>query len=135
MEIAKIIRHSEFNKTGHTEYDIAVLKLKNKITFNDKVRPICLPTKRFLDGKICWATGWGHAKPRKIGEQPVGSTTLKQAREKALHAFYKVTRIVDFRKLQPEQANKLFTSLISPILTYASELTRKLDNKASFTYV
>ncbi|XP_020912661.1 transmembrane protease serine 3 [Exaiptasia diaphana] len=80
MEIAKIIRHSEFNKTGHTEYDIAVLKLKNKITFNDKVRPICLPTKRFLDGKICWATGWGHAKPRKIGEQPVGSTTLKQVK-------------------------------------------------------
>jgi len=55
---------------------------------------------------------------------------LTQTREKALHAFYKVTRTVDFKKLKPKQANKLFDSLISPILTYASMSGGFIKNKA-----
>lgn len=78
MEIEKIIRHTEFNKTGYMENDIAVLKLKTNITFNDKVRPICLPTKRFPDGENCYATGWGWINAFKNGDQPVRSPILKQ---------------------------------------------------------
>ena len=47
---------------------------------------------------------------------------LTQTREKAMHAFYKINRTVDFKKLKPKQANKLFNSLISPILTYACDV-------------
>ena len=45
-----------------------------------------------------------------------------QSREKALYAFYNVTRSVDFKKLKPKQANLIFDTLISPILTYGSEV-------------
>mgnify|MGYP001792873606 CR=1 FL=1 len=47
---------------------------------------------------------------------------LTQTREKAMHAFYKINRTVDFKKPKPKQANKLFNSLISPILTYACDV-------------
>ncbi|KXJ23479.1 Coagulation factor XI [Exaiptasia diaphana] len=62
------------------ENDIAVLKLKTNITFNDKVRPICLPTKRFPDGENCYATGWGwiNAFRKDSHDQPVRSPILKQ---------------------------------------------------------
>ena len=50
------------------------------------------------------------------------SAHLKQIREKALHAFFNLSRKIDFKKLKPTQANKLFDSYISPILTYASEI-------------
>jgi len=50
------------------------------------------------------------------------SAHLTQSREKALHAFFKVTRTIDLKKLKPQQANKLFNSLISPILTFGSEV-------------
>ena len=45
-----------------------------------------------------------------------------RSREKALYAFYNVTRSVDFKKLKPKQASMLFDTLISPILTYGSEV-------------
>ena len=45
-----------------------------------------------------------------------------RSREKALYAFYNVTRSVDFKKLKPKQDNMIFDALISPILTYGSEV-------------
>jgi len=45
-----------------------------------------------------------------------------QSRGKALNAFFNINRTVDFIKLKPQQANQLFNSMISPILTYASEV-------------
>ena len=47
---------------------------------------------------------------------------LNQSREKALHAFFKLTQIADFKELKPKQANKLFDSMIAPILTYGCEV-------------
>ena len=39
-----------------------------------------------------------------------------------MNAFYKLSRKIDFRKLKPKFANRLFDSYILPILTYASEI-------------
>ena len=47
---------------------------------------------------------------------------LLQSKEKALHDFFKSNRTVDFVKLKPQQATKLFDSMISPMLNYASEV-------------
>ena len=47
---------------------------------------------------------------------------LDQSKEKALHAFFKLSRTVDFKELKPKPANMLFDSLISPILTYGCEV-------------
>lgn len=47
---------------------------------------------------------------------------LNLSREKSLHALFKLTKSVDFKMLKPFQANKLFDSLIRPILTYGCEV-------------
>lgn len=43
-------------------------------------------------------------------------------KEKALHALFKLTKTVDFKRLKPKQALKLFDTLICPILTYGCEV-------------
>ena len=43
-------------------------------------------------------------------------------KEKAIHALFKVSKTIDFKKLKPKQAEKLFDTLISPIITYGCEV-------------
>ena len=43
-------------------------------------------------------------------------------RQKALNAFFGLRRHTDFNKLKPFLACKIFDSMISPILTYNSEV-------------
>ena len=49
-------------------------------------------------------------------------TKPSPASEKALHAFYNLTRIIDLKRLKPKHANKLFETLIVPILSYGCEV-------------
>ena len=46
----------------------------------------------------------------------------KQLSEKALRALYKIRKQLDFHKLSPKVATKIFDSIISPILLYNSEV-------------
>ena len=46
----------------------------------------------------------------------------QQLSEKALHALYKIKKKLDFHKLTPKLALKIFDSIISPILLYNSEV-------------
>ena len=48
--------------------------------------------------------------------------SLKHLRQKALHALFSLRSHTDFRKLKPSLANKIFDTMISPILTYNSEV-------------
>ncbi|KAF5901255.1 plasma kallikrein isoform X2, partial [Clarias magur] len=61
-ELEIIIVHPNYNKTSG-ENDIALIKLKKPITFNNVVRPVCLTEAvkeaEFLRGKKCTVTGWG----------------------------------------------------------------------------
>ena len=50
------------------------------------------------------------------------TTNQTQSKEKALHAFYNLTRIIDLKRLKPKHANKLFETLIVPILSYECEV-------------
>ena len=43
-------------------------------------------------------------------------------KEKAIHALFKVSKTMDFKRLRPKQAEKLFDTLISAILTYGCEV-------------
>jgi len=54
---------------------------------------------------------------------------LKQIREKALYAFFKISRRIDFRKLKPKHANRLFDSYVLPILTYGSDIWSLYSNQ------
>lgn len=42
--------------------DIALLKLKKPVKFNENVRPACLPFpgEQFEAGTVCTVAGWGH---------------------------------------------------------------------------
>jgi len=63
IPIDQIIIHPKYNPpvTG-PDYDVALIKLKKPITFNNDVRPVCLPTKDFPPGTNCYVTGWGDTR-------------------------------------------------------------------------
>lgn len=39
--------------------DVTLLKLDAPLTFDDYVKPVCLPQQQAPDGKMCIVTGWG----------------------------------------------------------------------------
>ena len=62
IPIEEIIVHPNYNPTvTGFDYDVALIKLKEAITFNINVRPVCLPTMDFPPGTNCYVTGWGAA--------------------------------------------------------------------------
>jgi hypothetical protein len=50
------------------------------------------------------------------------SLAQQQLSEKALHALFKIRKNLDFHKLSPKIATKIFDSIITPILLYNSEI-------------
>ena len=48
--------------------------------------------------------------------------SLEHLREKAVHALFSLRRHIDFSSLKPSLACKSFDTMISPILTYNSEV-------------
>ena len=53
--------HESYNESIPPKYDndIAILKLKTPLIFNDKVQPACLPEASFIPEGIAVASGWG----------------------------------------------------------------------------
>ncbi|XP_028408920.1 transmembrane protease serine 9-like [Dendronephthya gigantea] len=60
MQIDKIITHEQYDSSNY-DYDIALIKLRNPITYTERVKPICLPYSGldFSAGTNCYVTGWG----------------------------------------------------------------------------
>ena len=58
--------------------------------------------------------------------------SLQHLRQKALHAFFGLRRHTDFNKLKPSLACKILDSMISPVLTYNSEVCGAFE-KSDFT--
>jgi secreted trypsin-like serine protease len=70
--------HPEYNNET-LENDVAIIKLKNALTFSDRMSPVCLPSPdshTFLFDKNVVATGWGQTQSGNI------STFLQQAQLK-----------------------------------------------------
>ncbi|KAK3723816.1 hypothetical protein QZH41_019493, partial [Actinostola sp. cb2023] len=55
IAIEKIIKHPFYDAFNHHDYDVALLKLKSNVTYNDRVRPVCLPKDDFAPGTNCFA--------------------------------------------------------------------------------
>lgn len=60
IDAQKVIVHSLYNDNDK-DYDIAMVKLKNPVEFNDFIKPVCLPDveTKFVAGKFCTVTGFG----------------------------------------------------------------------------
>ena len=104
-----------------TKWQMTVNEKKSKVMIFSKKRFKQNPTFTFNRKEIQTVQEFTYLGV-KMSNTGNFSGHLTQTREKAPHAFYKVTRTVDFKKLKPKQANKLFDSLISPILTYACDV-------------
>ncbi|KAM4545908.1 transmembrane protease serine 2 [Odontesthes bonariensis] len=58
--VERIINHEKYDSDG-SDNDIALLKLREPLTFSTRVRPVCLPNAGmpFSAGSQAWITGWG----------------------------------------------------------------------------
>lgn len=65
--VRKAVKHSGYTSSG-VHNDIALLHLGSPITFNDYIRPVCLPTSEsvFSSGTESWVTGWGKTSEEGI---------------------------------------------------------------------
>ena len=61
-EIEKIINHPKYSAHNNHDYDVALIKLKSPISYNSRVRPVCLPKFEFGEGTSCYISGWGHTQ-------------------------------------------------------------------------
>lgn len=61
--VTKLTPHENYNNPRFA-YDIAVIKLQEKIEFNEKVQPIELSKEEVPDGAQVQLTGWGRLSVR-----------------------------------------------------------------------
>jgi len=61
--VESIIVHEDYNPRYY-DNDIAILKLNSSLSFNENVRPACLPSKNILlnGGQQAFTSGWGALK-------------------------------------------------------------------------
>ena len=71
IPIDKIIVHPKYDPhKGHEyDYDVALIKLRDAISFTSNVRPVLLPTKDFTPETKCYVTGWGNTKEKGNNSQ------------------------------------------------------------------
>uniref|UniRef100_H0WYY1 Haptoglobin n=1 Tax=Otolemur garnettii TaxID=30611 RepID=H0WYY1_OTOGA len=55
VEIEKVVFHPDYSKV-----DVGLIKLKQKVPVNERVMPICLPSKDYAEvGRVGYVSGWG----------------------------------------------------------------------------
>ena len=99
MQIEKIITHERYD-TSTYDYDIAMIKLRNAITYTERVKPICLPSSDmdFAAGSECYVTGWGALQesgsyPKLLNQAKVPLISRRQcANTYATHHGYTITQ-------------------------------------------
>jgi len=60
-KISTVIHEKYSHRDGY-DSDIALIKLRTPLTFNDYVQPVCLPSTPIPVGTNCVVTGWGDTK-------------------------------------------------------------------------
>merc|ERR1719219_3181406 len=87
--VESITLHENYNP-NNINNDVAILKLKTPLTFNDKVKRACLPDATFNPSGMGVASGWG-----LIGQEPsVGTHNLQWVtkpvvtRDKCVRPFF-----------------------------------------------
>lgn len=84
-EIAEIIQHPQYDRSETVLNDICLIRLSDKLEYNDIVQPVCLPKQGVSletvnpsivgdqDGanNFCYVAGWGYRQEGAYGSLPV----------------------------------------------------------------
>uniref|UniRef100_A0A8C5PUW7 Peptidase S1 domain-containing protein n=1 Tax=Leptobrachium leishanense TaxID=445787 RepID=A0A8C5PUW7_9ANUR len=107
VKVEQIIKNPLYINT-RDRGDITLVKLKNPVTFNNYIQPICLPDASisFSSGMECWVTGWG---TRSSGGDLPSLNTLQEV----------MTPLIDYREC--DQMYHIGASISSSITIIQSE--------------
>ena len=95
---------------------------KNKIMVFQKRARKCPEGRFYIDNHVIDVVQEYTYLETRISSSGNFTVTLDHLKEKALHALFSPRRHTDFSKLKPSLACKIFDMMISPILTYNSEI-------------
>nr|QHB21579.1 venom S1 protease 4 [Platymeris rhadamanthus] len=89
IEVERVMDHPKYNDKSN-EFDIAVIKLKEKIVFNDAVGPVCLPNYRNknLHDEYVKVMGWGHLRTNGSSSPVLRKVNLKVIDLEVCKAIY-----------------------------------------------
>ncbi|XP_037383797.1 serine protease 46-like isoform X1 [Talpa occidentalis] len=70
LQLSRIVIHEDFSNL--ISQDIALLKLKDDISWSPLIQPVCLPNQKLKPsiGTMCWVIGWGHVNTRDTTKAP-----------------------------------------------------------------
>uniref|UniRef100_A0A671DXX9 Transmembrane serine protease 2 n=1 Tax=Rhinolophus ferrumequinum TaxID=59479 RepID=A0A671DXX9_RHIFE len=109
--VEKVISHPNYDSKSKNN-DIALMKLQTPLTFNDKVKPVCLPNPGLMlePTQSCWISGWG-------------ATYEKGKTSEVLNA-------VMVPLIEPWQCNSkyVYNNLITPAMICAGYLQGTIDS-------
>uniref|UniRef100_A0A4W4HNG9 Peptidase S1 domain-containing protein n=1 Tax=Electrophorus electricus TaxID=8005 RepID=A0A4W4HNG9_ELEEL len=90
LAVAKVLYHAAYHPE-RVQYDIALVRLAQPLTFSGQVQPICLPNygQDFRPGSVCWVSGWGATQSGGEVSSSLQSATvpLLSARQCARHGL------------------------------------------------
>uniref|UniRef100_A0A6M2DUY1 trypsin n=1 Tax=Xenopsylla cheopis TaxID=163159 RepID=A0A6M2DUY1_XENCH len=98
----KILPHENYTATGMHDHDIALIKVSEKIAFNDKVQPLKLFKEFIKGGEELKITGWGLTgsnniiPPNDLQELTVKALSDEECEQ--LSQFAPTTQVCAFRK-------------------------------------
>jgi hypothetical protein len=70
--VARIVKHPYFGARANFDYDFALIKMREPVTFNDypSLRPVCLPDNEKTDADLFGlsgtVSGWGVVDPDQV---------------------------------------------------------------------
>lgn len=84
-DFVRVQFHENFKKHYIFDYNIAILQMNRAVSFDDSIRPICLPQSPYVDysGKFATAMGvydsktqeaWYHRSKSQISQVPIWTT-------------------------------------------------------------
>ncbi|XP_075446766.1 coagulation factor X-like isoform X2 [Ascaphus truei] len=78
--VDKILMHSKFQEHSY-DYDIALIKLKEPIVFNEAVLPVCIPTRNFAE-QILMSQDFGTVSFFSCGKEHDGKLQMHYAQQR-----------------------------------------------------
>ncbi|XP_039282791.1 venom protease [Nilaparvata lugens] len=98
IPVERAIMHPQYNRARRTS-DIGLVRLRHEVTFNDDIRPICLPSSdllraRNLDRLSPFVAGWGSLGFNKSEQSQLYEAQVDvRSNEQCAKDFAKLTRV------------------------------------------